>query len=303
MVAESPKMLSAASAEAEVPASPVPPIRQKYRLRFRKEGDLRLVSHHDLMHVFERMLRRAQIPIAHTQGFHPQPRMVFALSLALGITGGNEVLELELTEALDPENLQARLAEQAPLGLTFSSVRRLEGKSSPLVRRAFYRLPLMLDHESITPSAAYQSPDAWTALLRVLPERCRDLLAQSHLWVERSRPQPRKIDIRPYLSELKVSGQNLEIAVWVTPTGTARSEEYARLLGLEALLDAGAFFERTDLEMMDEVSAPLPEMMINTEETAPILDEELSRKPDSAPAPKPAARPTALVSGPMEFDS
>src|SRR5438128_9693697 len=88
-------------------------IRHKYRLRFGKGGDLRLVSHHDLMHVFERMLRRAQVPVAHTQGFHPQPRMVFALSLALGIAGTNEVLELELTEALEPDQLQTRLAHQA----------------------------------------------------------------------------------------------------------------------------------------------------------------------------------------------
>ncbi len=83
--------------------------RYKYRLRFRKGGDLRLVSHHDLMHVFERMLRRAGLPIAQTQGFHPQPRMVFALSLALGIGGANEVIELDLTEVLEPAALQTRL--------------------------------------------------------------------------------------------------------------------------------------------------------------------------------------------------
>jgi hypothetical protein len=87
-------------------APPVTLPRCKYRLRFRKDGDLRLVSHHDLMHVMERMLRRAEIPIAHTQGFHPQPRMVFALSLALGIAGANEVLELDLTEPLSPESLR-----------------------------------------------------------------------------------------------------------------------------------------------------------------------------------------------------
>src|SRR5438270_12384126 len=97
-------------------------IRHKYRLRFRKGGDLRLVSHHDLMHVFERMLRRAELPVAHTQGFHPQPRMVFALSLALGIGGANEVLELELTESLDPGQLCSRLAAQAAPGLEIRSV-------------------------------------------------------------------------------------------------------------------------------------------------------------------------------------
>src|SRR5438270_12161834 len=96
-------------------------IRHKYRLRFRKGGDLRLVSHHDLMHVFERMLRRAALPVAHTQGFHPQPRMVFALSLALGIAGANEVLELEFTEALAAEEVHVRLASQAPPGLEIRS--------------------------------------------------------------------------------------------------------------------------------------------------------------------------------------
>ena len=94
------------------------------------------------MHVFERMLRRAALPIAHTQGFHPQPRMVFALSLALGIAGGNEVLQLEMTQSLDPDKLHADLAGQAPRGLEIVSVRRLEGGASSLVRRAFYRLPL-----------------------------------------------------------------------------------------------------------------------------------------------------------------
>src|SRR5687767_6489255 len=85
--------------------------RAKYRLRFRKAGHLRLVSHHDLMHCFERMLRRAALPLCTTQGFHPQPRMVFAQSLALGVVGSEEVLELEMSEVLTPEDVHARLAQ------------------------------------------------------------------------------------------------------------------------------------------------------------------------------------------------
>jgi len=50
----------------------------KFRIRFRKVGDLRLLSHHDLMRTFERMLRRAGLPFRSTEGFHPKPRMVFA---------------------------------------------------------------------------------------------------------------------------------------------------------------------------------------------------------------------------------
>src|SRR6202042_3608741 len=96
--------------------------RVKYRLRFRKIGNLRLVSHHDLMHVVERMMRRAEIPFAVSQGFHPQPRMVFALSLALGVVGLSEVLELELSRPLDAEEVLRRLNAAAPIGLEFLSI-------------------------------------------------------------------------------------------------------------------------------------------------------------------------------------
>ena len=64
---------------------------QRVRLRFAKRGDLRLVSHHDVVRAFERMLRRAELPVAHSQGFNPRPKVVFPLSLALGIEGRREI--------------------------------------------------------------------------------------------------------------------------------------------------------------------------------------------------------------------
>src|SRR5262245_33154027 len=106
------------------PATREPGARFRYRLRFSKTGDLRLVSHHDLMHVFERMMRRAEIPFAVTQGFHPQPKMSFALSLALGVIGRNEVFDLETKRDVEPDELLARFNRAAPAGLSFSSVTR-----------------------------------------------------------------------------------------------------------------------------------------------------------------------------------
>ena len=78
------------------------PTRDKMRFRFRKDGALRLLSHHDLMRCFERMLRRAALPVRQSQGFHPKPRLIFALSLPLGVIGCEEVAELELEEVLPP---------------------------------------------------------------------------------------------------------------------------------------------------------------------------------------------------------
>ena len=81
----------------------------KVRIRFRKDGDLRFVSHHDLMRAFERMLRRASLPFRSTEGFHPQPRLIFALSLPLGVSGLAEVLEIEWTESIEPDAALSRL--------------------------------------------------------------------------------------------------------------------------------------------------------------------------------------------------
>src|SRR5947209_16033599 len=114
------------------PDSPPAPAPQrsfdKVRLRFRKGGPLRLLSHHDLLRTFTRMLRRADLPFRRTQGFNPQPRLVFALSLPLGVVGCDEVVELELDEELPPEEVHARLSRQAPAGLAILSVCRIPTK-------------------------------------------------------------------------------------------------------------------------------------------------------------------------------
>lgn len=255
-----------------------PPRRPKYRIRFRKAGDLRLVSHHDLMNCFERMFRRAALPLASSHGFHPKPRIVFALSLALGVVGHNEVVEFELTEEWLEEALLHRLREHAPPGIAFHSVRRLEHKSSAQPRRAFYRRRLC-------------SPPA------DLESRCQTLLQQPHLWVERMRPQPRRLDVRPFLSEIRVNESCLEMALWVTPHGTARPDEVAQLLGLDAILEDGAYFERTDLEMLDE--APDGELPV-----PPPTTSAFNVNGDRIMKPEPRTdRPTPLLSGPLAFDS
>src|SRR5690349_1575567 len=107
----------------------------KFRFRFRKSGTLRLVSHHDLMRCAERMLRRAAIPFKSTAGFHPTPRLVFALSAPLGAECHDEVAELELTEPRDSGEVFAALNAQAPPGLEFTRVAVVPMKATARVRR------------------------------------------------------------------------------------------------------------------------------------------------------------------------
>ncbi len=263
-----------------VPATAPAPPRWKYRLRFRKIDGLRLVSHHDLMHLCERLLRRAEIPFAVTQGFHPQPKITFAQALALGIAGLDEIVELELTESFDPEDLRERLNRRAPPGLEFTDSRRLESKSSLQPRRAFYRLVL-------------------DAPVLDLDARIAQWLALDSCWVYRPKPEPRRINLRPYVHELVGSPEAISMILWITPIGSARPVEIIEALGLRNLLDDGAILERTRIELLDEVpleSRPLPEL---GEVTRPATAADLARKEPV----RIEASATPLFANPLSFET
>jgi radical SAM-linked protein len=214
----------------------------KVRIRFQKTGNLRLVSHHDLMRCFERMLRRSVLPVHSTQGFHPKPRLVFALSLPLGVIGCEEIVELELDELLPLEEIRERLARQAPDGLIIDAIERISPKATAHVQAISYRVSLPLNSCS------------------ELPARAAAILASQQCPVERTRPEARVVDLRPFLRDLHVLPDSLEFDLWVTPKGTARPEEVLSLLGLDQLTADGAVVERTRLELRDEtVNTPSPQ--------------------------------------------
>jgi radical SAM-linked protein len=247
--------------------------RSKVRIRFRKGGNLRVVSHHDLLRCFERMLRRAALPLHCTQGFNPKPRLVFALSLGLGIIGCEEVVQLELSDDLPPGEIHDRLARQAPPGLDILTVEPLGPNARTQVRQACYRIALPADRRP------------------GLPERIAALLAAAACPVERLRPQRRRIDLRPYVRDLRLLPETLEMDLWVSPGGTARPDEVLAALGLGDLLETGAVLERTTLELAEDKLAPKP---------APQAT-EVSAVQAAAGTTRPP-RPSPLIPGPLSFD-
>lgn len=219
----------------------------KFRFRFAKTGTLRLLSHHDLMRCLERMLRRADLPFKSTAGFHPGPRVVFALSLPLGVEGLDEVVEIEFTRPCDSREVLEKLRAEAPVGLTFTQVAAVPMKATAIPRRSLYRLAL-------TPE---RLPDAKI--------RCAELLSLEKVWVDRLKPSKKKLNIRPYLrslhSETVVEADRkhtLVLDLWVTQTGTARVDELLNLLDLADLPDTGSVIERVTVEIHDEVMNPDP---------------------------------------------
>lgn len=206
-------------------------VRQRVRIRFRKQGDLRLIGHRDLVRTMERLFRRVGLRLATSEGFHPKPKMSFPSALALGIAGVDEVMELELAEPSDADDLLGRLAPQAPPGLDLTSVRNLP-QGTPKARLQ---------------SLAYQVP---------VPEELRDetavrvaeLLARDSVPVVRpGRSKP--IDLRRTLQELTLQEGVLQMRLGTGRDATAGPRDVLATLGLGELEHQGTWITRTGVEL------------------------------------------------------
>ncbi len=90
------------------------------RMKFTKKGRAKYISHLDLMRCFQRCIRRAELPIAYSEGFHPHMQIVFAAALSLGFESDYEVIELGLSEQLPFEEVKSRMQAVLPEGIDIS---------------------------------------------------------------------------------------------------------------------------------------------------------------------------------------
>ena len=80
------------------------------RLLFEKTGSAVWMSHLDLMRLFQRAFKRAELPLTHTQGFNPRPSVSIALPLSVGVESVCELLDFDLEgEKVEAETLCRRL--------------------------------------------------------------------------------------------------------------------------------------------------------------------------------------------------
>ena len=114
-------------------ANPAPPTVQRIRVRFAKRGRLRFLSHRDVARSVERAVRRAGIPVAHSHGFSPHPRLSWIGAAPTGAASEAEYMEIGLTRPLDPADLAAALDAALPDGLDVLAATEAEG--TPLAER------------------------------------------------------------------------------------------------------------------------------------------------------------------------
>ncbi|RMG91229.1 MAG: DUF2344 domain-containing protein [Chloroflexi bacterium] len=196
---------------------------QRLRITFSKTGQTRFIGHLDLARAWERALNRARIPIAYTQGFNRRPRMQLAAALPLGFTSECELVDIWLTEKMDPAQVRTQLAAKMPGGITVLDVREVPLAEPPL--------------QTLTSEAVYTVTLLDPVDRAVLQARIEALLA-AESWEQERRGKV--YDLRPLIIDLSLDEAETETAVLhmrlhLKPDRNGRPDEVLIALGLDPL--------------------------------------------------------------------
>ena len=108
----------------------------RIRIRYTKHGKVRFTSHRDVARIFQRVLRRAGLPVAYSQGFSPRPKIAFGLALSTGHESEAEYLDIDLDperiDGLEMGDLPARLSNELPEGMAVTAAVIIDRRTASL---------------------------------------------------------------------------------------------------------------------------------------------------------------------------
>ena len=180
------------------------------------------MSHLDLMHTWERVIRRSHLPLAFSQGFNPHPKINFASALALGTTSDGEYMDMELTEELPLEQVRQALDMAMPPAFEVTAMKVVRGKVPSLmsiIERGQYQLWLDFVDE-VTQQQLDQAVEQFWQQDEVTVYRYK-----------KNSKEKKAMNIRPGVYQIKLTADGdhglLEILVQSGNEGNVRPEEVA----------------------------------------------------------------------------
>jgi radical SAM-linked protein len=195
----------------------------RLRVTFSRGEGLKYLSHLDVMRLWERALRRADLPLAYSQGFSPHPKISIAAPLPLGVTGERELMDIFIQRRISPYLVQKTLAGQLPIDMSIISVVHLSEEAPSLqsqVRRAEYRVEVATDKSDDEIKSAIDS-----------------LLAKTELpWQHKRDEEMRSYDLRKLVERVwlvEVRGTICVLGMCLRADGSAsgRAEQVVLALG------------------------------------------------------------------------
>jgi len=187
----------------------------RIRIIFAKLGALRYTSHLDLHKLWERAARRAELPLAYSQGFHPQPKMNIAAALPLGFSSRCEVLDMRLEHEIQLDGLLEKLQGTLPTGIQVTDVESIDERAPALQTQVV--------------SAEYEVSLAEEGFGSEVKQRIESMLESESIIRTR---RGKEYDLRPLIEALDLLDGKILMKLAAREGATGRPEEVLDMLGI-----------------------------------------------------------------------
>lgn len=174
----------------------------KARIKFRKFGAMKFIGHLDVMRFFQKMMRRAEIPIAFTGGFSPHMIMSFANPLGVGVTSDGEYFDIELTEEIDMNEAVARMNQTSVEGIEVVNMVPISDEK----KRTGMTIVAAADYLSTVKCGTF--PKGWQQMAAGFMNQ------PSICIVKKTKKSEKEVDIKPmiYQFEIRDDGVFMQVA-------------------------------------------------------------------------------------------
>lgn len=97
----------------------------KIRIRFSKQGQMKFIGHLDMVRYFQKVMRRAEVDVAYSEGFSPHQKMSFASPLSVGVLSKGEYFDVEVNSTENSKEMLRRINKQNAYGVEALSYKLL----------------------------------------------------------------------------------------------------------------------------------------------------------------------------------
>ncbi len=197
----------------------------KARIKFRKYGAMKFIGHLDIMRFFQKVMRRADIPIAFTGGYSPHMIMSFANPLGVGVTSDGEYFDIELAEEVDMTAAVARMNQVMVEGIEVVNMVAISDEK----KRTGMSIVAAADYLSTVRKGSF--PSDWK-------EKANEFLEQDQIRIlKKTKKSEKEVDIKPMIYKFGVRDDSVFMQVATGSVENLKPEvvmqAFAQYLGVD----------------------------------------------------------------------
>lgn len=219
--------------------------------KYSKTGNLKYISHLDVLRFIQRAVKRANIHANYSEGFNPHMKTSFGFPLSLGNESIGEYFDLEIHEKIDINDFIDRMNNVLPKEMQILKAKYTDVNESIMSRCAFVEYIINIEFDDLD--------------IDKLNEFFEEMIKIGVIYKRKKKNKKNKIiekeintrDLIKYLKAKKTSDNKacIEVVFLTTETGSMKTDEFMKLI--EDRVFNITYFTTMKIESLDKNMKPI----------------------------------------------